>query len=286
MAIPDPSLHLRPLDPAIEAVIRRALARAREDYPDARAILLKGSHVRGDAGPFSDVDFDVLVQRLDESKYAAWFDEAGGRLHHVSVAIHAWATWWEDAAEPVEWAMGLAALEVVRLLWARDDDDAARFAGPGIVHPAAGPELEDCFSDLGKVRNALLRGDDLGVRLAAQGAARLCPTVLATINPGFPTVVVNTPRAALDAVLGFPVAPPRYRDDLLRCLGLSGATTTVAEIAAATERLVLGTIALLEEHGAGSDDEANPVFEIGLNTALANQTLRAYVHEIHLSTGN
>lgn len=286
-AIPGPRSH-QP-DSAIEAVIRRALARARDEYPGTRAILLKGSHVRGDAGPFSDIDLDLLVDTADASAYAAWFDtedRGSGRLYHVSVAIHAWETWWEESKEPVVWAMGLAAREVCRLLWARDNDDAARFPAFGILHPAGGPELEDCFSDLGKVRNALLRGDDLGVRLAAQSAARHCPTVLATINPGYPAEVVDSPRAALDAVLGFPVAPDGYREDLLRCLGLSPEATTSDGIATATERLVLGTIALLEEHGVGSDDAAGPVFEIGLDTALANRTLRAYVHEIHLSTRN
>ncbi|MGN6033331.1 MAG: nucleotidyltransferase domain-containing protein [Thermomicrobiales bacterium] len=281
------SVPLPSPDPAIDAVLRRALERIGREYPDARVILLKGSLVRGDAGPCSDIDLDVLVDRRDDSEYAAWFDEEGGRLHHVSVAIHDWEAWWDEAAEPAEWAMGLAALEVLQVLWSRDGDaDAARrFTGPGIQHPAAGPELEDCFSDLGKVRNALLRNDDLGVRLAAQGVGRLAPTVLATLAPDYPSRPVTSHRAALDALLDLPVAPAGYRADLIRCLGLDGAASTPAEIASAAERLVLGTIALLEEH-ASLRDEDGPRFEIGLDTALANRTLRAYVHQIHLSTGN
>lgn len=271
-----------PLDPAIERVLQRALDRLLADHPGVRAVLLKGSLVRGDAGPYSDIDLDVLLDAEVESTYAAWFDREAGRLHHVSVAIHAWEAWWDEAAEPAGWAMGLAALEVLRLLWARDEADAHRFPDPGILHPAAGPELEDCFSDLGKVRNALLRDDALGVRLAAQGVGRLVPTVLATINPGYPPQPVTSPRAALDAVLAIPVAPESYREDLLRGLGLSGEASPV-EIAAAAERLVLGTIALLEHH-LPEDGESR--FETGLDTALANRTLRAYVHQIHLSTGN
>ena len=280
--------HAHPLPslaPAIEVVTTRAIERALRDYPDIRAILLKGSHVRGDAGPFSDIDLDLLVDDLDDSAYAAWFDREAGQWHHVSVAIHSWDAWWEDAAEPVEWAMGLAALEVFHLCWARDASDAARFARPGIVHPAAGPELEDCFSDLGKAANALLRGDDLGARLAAQGVGRLCPTVLAVLNPGFPTTPVTSPRAALDAVLAFPVAPTGYREDLLCCLGLSNTAPTMEEVVEAAWRLVTGTIALLEAQFSG-EDPTNPVFELGLDTALANRTLRAYVQQIHLSTGN
>jgi len=273
-------------DPAIDAVLRRALDRIHREYPAPRAILLKGSLVRGDAGPYSDIDLDVLVEHRDGSEYAAWFDDEAGRLHHVSVAIHDWDAWWDEAAEPVEWAMGLAALEVLQVLWARDADDARRLTGPGIQHPAAGPELEDCFSDLGKVRNALLRGDELGVRLAAQGVGRLVPTVLATINPGHPAAPVTSPRAALDAVLAFLVTPAGYRADLLRCLGLDGDPSPIHEVATAAERLVLGMIALLEEHLAQADDADGPRFETGLDTALANRTLRAYVHQIHLSTGN
>ncbi|MGB3329964.1 MAG: nucleotidyltransferase domain-containing protein [Thermomicrobiales bacterium] len=299
-AMPDHS----PSDPAIAALIQRAVNRARDTWPDARAILLKGSHVRGDAGPFSDIDLDVLVDvdvdGGEDSVYAAWFDDETDRLRHVSVAIHPWQSWWDEAAEPVEWAWGLAALEVFQLLWARDATDAAPFAIPGILHPAAGPELEDCFSDLGKVRNARLRDDALGIRLAAQGAARLCPSVLATINPGYPATPVTSPRAAFDAVLAFPLAPTGYREDLLRCLGLTAEATTPDGIAAATERLVLGTIALLEEHapiaggtdgagaasGSGAEEATASGFEMGLDTALADRTLRAYVQQIHLSTGN
>lgn len=268
-------------DTAIEAVLERASDRIRLDHPGTRAILLKGSLVRGDASPYSDIDLDVLVAEADESSYAAWFDNEGGRLHHVSVAVHPWDEWWEGGEESAEWSIGFAALEVFRLLWAENPEEAARYHRPGLLRPAGDPELEDFFSDLGKVRNAQRTGDEIGVRLAAQAAARLCPSVLAAVNPGYPAEPVTSVRAALDAALSFPIAPQGYRKDLLRCLGLSGEPSASADIAAAAERLVLGTISLLEDHRAWSTDPDNPRFEIGLDDALASRTLRTYMNQTH-----
>ncbi|WP_165606021.1 GNAT family N-acetyltransferase [Mycolicibacterium mucogenicum] len=261
----------------IETILDRAIARTRRDYPGTRAVLLKGSHVRGDAGPYSDVDLDVLVAGSEDSCYLAWFDEERGRLRHISVAIRSWDEWWEESAEPVDWAMGFAADEVFRLIWAAVDEDAERLRGSGVRHPAAQPELEDFFSDLGKVRNSWVAGDELGVRLAAQAAARLSPSVLAVVNPGYPAEPVVSARAAIDAALAFPVAPQGYREDLLLCLGLSGGPSTVADVTAAAERLVMGTVSLLRDHRAWSPDPDDPRFEIGLDEALADGTLSSYL---------
>ncbi|WP_066898101.1 nucleotidyltransferase domain-containing protein [Mycolicibacterium houstonense] len=266
-------------DPAIEAVVGRAVVRIRRDYPGTRAILLKGSLVRGDAGPYSDIDLDVLVSGTDESSYAAWFDGEGGRLHHVSVAVHPHDVWWDEAEEPAEWSFGFAVLEVFRLLWAEDPQEAERYGGTGLHRPAGDPELEDFFSDLGKLRNARRAGDELGVRLAARAAAQLCPSVLAVVNPGHPADPITSARAALDAAVSFPVAPQGYREDFLRCLGLSGDTSHSDDIAAAAERLVLGTVSLLEDHHAWSTDADKPRFELGLDDALANRTLSAYLNQ-------
>lgn len=266
-------------DPAIEAVLGRAVERIRRDYPDTRAILLKGSLVRGDAGPYSDIDLDVLVSGADESSYAAWFDSEGGRLHHVSLAVHSRDGWWDEAEDPAEWSFGFAALEVFRLLWVDDPEEAARYSGPGLPRPAGEPELEDFFSDLGKLRNARRSGDELGVRLAARAAALLCPSVLATVNPGHPADPITSARAALDAALSFPVAPQGYREDFLRCLGLSGEASDTDDIAAAAECLVLGTVSLLEAHQAWSTDADKPRFELGLDDALATRSLSAYLRQ-------
>ena len=44
-----------------EEFIQRWVRRLRREVPDGVAVFLGGSYVRGDAGPSSDVDFDVLV---------------------------------------------------------------------------------------------------------------------------------------------------------------------------------------------------------------------------------
>ena len=79
------------------------------------------------------------------------------------------------------------------------------------MHPPEPPELEDFVEAWGKVRNARRRGDDLAMRLAAQKMARLCPTLLRPLNPA---VFPSNRREAMRAVLGLPVAPDGYRDDI------------------------------------------------------------------------
>jgi len=46
----------------------------------AVAIFLGGSHVWGEAGPDSDVDFDVLVPDAPRNEWPAWYDVLGDRL--------------------------------------------------------------------------------------------------------------------------------------------------------------------------------------------------------------
>ena len=45
----------------MDALVERSVARLRREVPDAVAVYLGGSRLRGEAGPYSDVDFDVLV---------------------------------------------------------------------------------------------------------------------------------------------------------------------------------------------------------------------------------
>ena len=62
---------------------------------------------------------------------------------------------------------------------------------------------------LPKARNALARGDQLGVRLAAQGVALRCPAVLGLLS--LPTTV-NSARSALAAALDLVVMLTPYID--------------------------------------------------------------------------
>jgi len=244
--------------------------RLRAEIPEAVAILLKGSHARGMAGPHSDVDVDVLVDPGPRDDYLAWLVERGGRLVHVSVAVQELDGWLAEANEHVSWAFGLPAHETTRLLWARDDALRATLDRPARLHPPMEPELEDSIEGYGKVRNALRLGDDLALRLSAQGMAQLCPSLLRPLNPD----VAPTHRYdALRAALAFPVAPAGYRDDLLLCLGLSGRASTALEVHDAARRLLTGILALLRDHGSCLEGQLPP----DLYGYLMDGTVERYV---------
>ena len=101
-----------------EAFILTWAKRLAADIPGARAVLLKGSYVRGDAGPWSDLDFDVLIDDADiEAPCLTWFDDSTGRTVHISVAVEHMTTWLADFAEPADWALGFAGRPATKLLW-------------------------------------------------------------------------------------------------------------------------------------------------------------------------
>lgn len=244
--------------------------RLREEIPGTVAILLKGSHARGDAGPHSDIDFDVLVDGPETERYPLWIEpDASGRLRHISVAVQDLAGWLRDAGEPEPWAYGLPVREPMRLLWAATPDLEGRLDRSWREHPPEEPEIEDWFESFGKMRNAAERGDELGLRLAAQGLGRYTPTLLRPLNP---EVWATSPRSALDLVLAFLVAPEGYRDDLPACLGLTGAATT-GDLLAASERIVTGTLALL----ASNLDAIAPLIGQDIAGYLRDGTLERYV---------
>jgi phosphoribosyl-AMP cyclohydrolase len=254
-----------------EAFIRQWVERLRADEPRALAVVLKGSYARGDAGPWSDVDFDVLTAGAPRVAYPVYLAEAlTRRLVLVSVACTPLEAWLAGAAEPEAWAFGLPVAERTRLLWAADAAVRARVDRPALRHPPGGVELEDLVGDLGKVRNALARGDDLALRLAAQGLAGLCPSVLRPLNP---PVSAGSRTEALRLVLDFPVAPPTYREDLLLCLGLTGRAAAPEAVAAAAARLVDGVVSLARQHARLLGPELPP----HLPRYLADGTLERYL---------
>jgi Nucleotidyltransferase domain len=61
--------------------------RIRRDNPEAVAVFVVGSLVRGDAGPFSDVDFDVVVPDAPRADYPGWFDDLTLRLAAHDLAV-------------------------------------------------------------------------------------------------------------------------------------------------------------------------------------------------------
>jgi hypothetical protein len=249
--------------------------RLRHETPGAVAVVLKGSHARGAAGPRSDVDFDVLVTDYTaiDHPYLTWIEpDDTGRLVHVSVAVETVEDWFQGMAEPASWSFGLAAQEATRLLWCDSNALRARLDRPSYVHPAGDPELEDTFECLGKARDAAERGDTLTMRLHLHDLALLVPSLLVAINP---PALPGTRSEALAAVLGLPVVQDGFRQDMLTCLGLSGQATTPGEALAAGTRLVMGTLTLLERHA----DTVCPLQSPYLGELLANRTLRRYLDQ-------
>ena len=247
--------------------------RLHEEIPGTVAVILKGSHARGSASPHSDVDFDVLVETVPYEEYLVFFEDAGnGRLRHISVAVQDLEGWLAEADEPVDWAYGLPAAETTRLLWARDDAPQGMLDRPARMHPPEPMELEDFVEGWGKVRNALAKGDDLAMRMAAQKLARLCPGLLRPLNP---ETLPSNRREAMQAVLAFPVAPAGYREDLLRCFGLSSDAVPMQELHDAARRLVSGTIALLRDNA----DQVKDILEDDLYAYLIDGTLERYIRQ-------
>jgi hypothetical protein len=100
-----------------EEFIQRWVGRARHEIPDGVAVFLVGSYARGDAGPHSDVDLDVLVADGPRNEWPTWFDVEEHQLVCVSVWIRDVATWLASQQEPQDWAFGLSSVETVRLCW-------------------------------------------------------------------------------------------------------------------------------------------------------------------------
>jgi hypothetical protein len=245
------------------------IARLRRDEPRAVAILCHGSYARDAAEPHSDLDLAVLVEGVPQATYRSAFEELpDGRLLHATIAGWSLEEWLTQFAAPQEsevWAFFLPARQVAQLLWATPE--ARRQLDDHIILSlTAAPQLQDLLESAAKARNALARGDALGVRLAAQGVALRCPAVLGLVSP---SVTVDTARSALDAALNLAIAPQSYRDDMLTCLGMSGLATSTQDVYDAALRLALGTLALLQPHADAVVGRVEP----GLPEALTDGRL-------------
>jgi Aminoglycoside adenyltransferase C-terminal domain/Nucleotidyltransferase domain len=256
-----------------EEFIQRWVLRVRHEVPDGVAVFLVGSYARGDAGPYSDVDLDVLVADGPRNEWPTWLDVEEHRLVCVSVWIRDVATWLASQQEPQGWAFGLSSLETMRWCWAADDSWRARLDRSQLAHPPGEPELDHLVGDLAKVANAWRRGDELGLRLAAQDLARSCPSLLQPLNPHPP---VGSRHAALLTALDFAVVPPGYHDDLLVCLGLAGRPTSAEEVHAAACRLATGVVELLQSHAG----RFAPLLPRPLAGSLADGSLRRYLAQL------
>lgn len=253
-----------------ETLFARWVERLRREEPRAVAILCQGSYARGAPEAHSDLDLTVLVRGGPTERYSSALDEqADGRLLHVTIRTTSLPEWLEQFDEPgesEEWAFFLPVQEQARLLWATPAA-AARLEGTLTLTLGLAPQLQDLLESAAKVRNALARGDELGVRLAAQDLGLRCPALLALPDPPPP---VTSRRAALRLALDLTNGSPVSRDDLLRCLGLGGDATTIEAVAAAALRVCAGVLAALEPHHAMLADW----LEAGTPEALADGRLR------------
>lgn len=256
-----------------EAFVERWVQRIRDEVPDAVAVFLAGSHVRGAAGPRSDVDFHVLVAEGPRDEWPLWFDAHDHGLVLVDVWIRDVARWLDSQEESQDWAFGLAAAEPLRLCWVADESWRARLDRRRLTHPAGEPELGHFISALGKVVNAHRQGDELALRLAAQDLGVTCPGLLGPLNPRPPAESRHT---ALLTALNAGVTPTGYRDDLLICLGLTGGPMSARDLYATACRLATGVVDLLSSH-TGTFTRLLPQ---QLSASLIDGTLRRYVAQL------
>lgn len=260
-----------------DELVERWVARLRREVPGAVAVFLGGSQLRGEAGPHSDVDFDILVADGPRDEWPAWFEMAEDRLVRISTWIRDVDTWLAAAQEPQGWAYHLPCADALRLCWVVDESWRMRLDRTELTYPAHGPELDHFEGETGKVANAWQHGDELALRLAAQDLARSVVSLVAPLNPGPP---VYSRSEALRRLLDFDVVPVGYREDMLACLGLRGGSTG-PDVHAAARRLTAGVLALLDSH-TSTFAGLLPDRELA---SLRDGSLRRYVEQALASGG-
>ncbi len=255
-----------------DELVDRWTVRLRDEVPDAVAIFVGGSQLRGDAGPDSDVDFDVVVANGPRDEWPAWFDVNGDRLVRISAWVRDVDAWLATEHEPQDWAFYLAAADPMRLCWVADDDWRQRLDRPQMVHPPGPPEVDHFEGELGKVTNAYRAGDDVGLRLAAQDLARSIVSMLQPLNAHPPA---TSRREALRILLDFEVVPSGYRDDMLTCLALVD-PVGASEVHAAACRLARGTMEIVQTNAS----VFAPLVPADALESIRDGSLRRYVNQI------
>lgn len=251
----------------MQEFIQEFVVRLRAEYPDAIAVVLKGSHARGQAKPWSDIDFDVLESTADVEDYRTWIELVGDRLVHISAGVESLDAWLADSQNPSSWSLGFPTIETTKLLWAVDDEHRELLDHPYQTHPPHEIEIEDTMEALGKMRNALSRGDVIGVYRNANKLATLIPTMLIPIN--LPKSVSNS-REAIEAVLALSNVPEGFAEDWLTCVGYVDTRTPESTLAAAT-RIFTGTLRMLPSDPDTVGQDFDILLRDGVIEAYLNQ---------------
>jgi phosphoribosyl-AMP cyclohydrolase len=223
----------------------RVVASSRERQPGTTGILVHGSYATGRARPESDLDLAIFVSGPPTVHYRTWFEMREGQLPlHVSARADLTVEIWKrEAMTPAGWALGIPVELAHVWLWPGDGHLLNTLGdNPVVRKPGAAPEVEDMVDALLKARSAAVTGDPIGLRLAAQDAVRFAAPCVAALNT---PERARDPRSALTTILGLPVAPVGWSDDVVTCLGLSSRSDQ--DVAAAGERLVRGVLRLLRE---------------------------------------
>lgn len=253
----------------MQEFIEGFVVRLRVEYPDSVAVVLKGSHARGEAKPWSDIDFDVLVSTPGVEEYRTWIEPVGDRLVHISAAVESLDAWLTDANAPSSWSLGFPTVETTKLLWAIDEAHCELLDQPHQTHPPheIEIEIEDTMEALGKMRNAFNRGDIIGVYRNANKLATLIPTMLVPVNP---ITSVSNSRQAIDAVLSLTNVPEGFAEDWLTCMGYVDNRIPESTLTAAT-RMFLGSLKLLPTDPEIVGEDFVPLLHDGVIVAYLGQ---------------
>jgi Nucleotidyltransferase domain len=218
--------------------------------PGATAVLLTGSYAKGTAAVASDLDL-MAITPSPRVGYRTWFEEQRSDTPlHVSAGATTADAWLAKAKTPARWSLGFPAINTAAYLWTDAETRARLGDDPSLLHPAAGPELEDFIDFVLKAKRSANTGDEVGLRWFAQAAASLAPTLLVRLND---ERIVLDRRDALDAALILSVAPDDYAADLTICLGLTPASG--AEVKAAVARLGSDLLTFLRERAPDVDQQ-------------------------------
>lgn len=223
----------------------QVIASCREREPSAVGILVHGSYATATARRESDLDLSIFIAAPATAHYRTWFEDRAepGRLHVSARSDLTLETWNREADEPKGWALGMPVELRYAWLWSADAHlRTALGERPVRRLPGAKPEVEDMVEALLKVRHARTVDDELGIRLAAQSAARSAAPCVAALNDPEP---VHDPRSGLAAVSTLPIASDQWSTDLLVCLGLS--PESAQGVCTAADRLVRGVLHLLRD---------------------------------------